>query len=169
MRIRLTSQAAFTLLEALFSAVVALIALGAILVSCLINIRLADMASLRVVYQATTARFVEELQGMTFDALWVVAANPAQHQAGVVGDPAFTPPPGATGELLVTYATNTYGANGQFVTVTLDPMWRDGPHAMIGEDQNLDGVLDAGEDRNSIPGLDSPFRSVVRIAKRSGS
>jgi hypothetical protein len=54
-------------------------------------------------------------------------------------------------------------SNQTFLLATVVVCWRQG-NRVIGEDQNLNGVLDAGEDLNNNSMIDSPAGLVTRIA-----
>jgi prepilin-type N-terminal cleavage/methylation domain-containing protein len=55
----------------------------------------------------------------------------------------------------VSYITAT---NANYVTVTLSFSWREDNDRVIGEDKDLDGVIDTGEDINGNGRLDSPVQ-----------
>jgi hypothetical protein len=62
----------------------------------------------------------------------------------------------------VVYVDDT---NPELLEVTTSVCWRQG-NRVIGEDRDLDGVLDAGEDKNGNGIIDSPVELVTRIANR---
>ena len=53
----------------------------------------------------------------------------------------------------------------ELLQVTISVCWNQG-NRIIGEDTDLDGVLDAGEDANGNGIIDSPVELVTRIANR---
>jgi len=65
---------------------------------------------------------------------------------------------------IVVYMNDT---NPDLLELTISICWRQGGR-VIGEDTDLDGVLDAGEDKSSPPNgiIDSPVELVTRIANR---
>jgi type II secretory pathway pseudopilin PulG len=67
--------------------------------------------------------------------------------------------PSSTG---VVYVDNT---NPELLQVTISICWRQG-NRVIGEDANLNGVLDGGEDANGNGIIDSPVQLVTQIANR---
>ena len=160
-----------TLIELLISTFITLLALAAILGSYMSNIQLTNVASNRVAYQIAVNDYIELLRRPSFfETLLGCAVTSGRHLAGdVANEPAFTLPPGApagSGELLVQYENKTAGSIN-YVQVTLVPIWREGQNRVIGEDLNLDGTPDAGEDTNSSGVLDSPYQITVIIAKRN--
>ncbi len=56
-------------------------------------------------------------------------------------------------------------ANPELLKVTVSVCWRSGSR-VIGEDANLNGVLDAGEDKNGNGKIDSVVELVTLIANR---
>ena len=67
--------------------------------------------------------------------------------------------PSSTGVVVV---DNT---NPELLQVTISICWRQG-NRIIGEDTNLNGVLDTGEDTNGNGIIDSPVQLVAQIANR---
>jgi prepilin-type N-terminal cleavage/methylation domain-containing protein len=62
----------------------------------------------------------------------------------------------------VVYVDNT---NPELLKVTISVCWKEG-NKVIGEDTNLNGVLDAGEDLNGNHIIDSPVELVTLISNR---
>ena len=62
----------------------------------------------------------------------------------------------------VVYVDDT---NPDLLQVTVSVCWRQGGR-IIGEDANLDGVLDANEDANGNGIIDSPVQIVMQVANR---
>lgn len=60
----------------------------------------------------------------------------------------------------VVYVNNT---NPELLNVTISVCWRQGTR-IIGEDKNLNGVLNAGEDTNGNGIIDSPVKLTTQIA-----
>ena len=54
-------------------------------------------------------------------------------------------------------------SNPDLLKVTISVSWRQANRRVIGEDKDLDGVLDAGEDVNGNGQLDSPVKIVSYI------
>ena len=56
-------------------------------------------------------------------------------------------------------------ANPDFLTVTAEVSWKQG-NAVIGEDINLNGLLDSGEDKNGNNMIDSSVELVTQVVPR---
>lgn len=56
-------------------------------------------------------------------------------------------------------------ANPEFLEVTVTVCWRQG-NRVIGEDKNLNGTLNAGEDINGNGVIDSPVKFITRVVNR---
>ncbi len=75
--------------------------------------------------------------------------------------------PSNQGVIYVDYDYDHDGTeNPEFLEVTVSICWRQGSR-VIGEDSNLNGVLDAGEDKNGNNKIDSPVEFTTRIVNRS--
>lgn len=57
-------------------------------------------------------------------------------------------------------------SNPELLKVTISVCWRQGASRIIGEDKDLDGILDAGEDANGNNMIDSPAQLVTLITAR---
>ena len=57
--------------------------------------------------------------------------------------------------------------NPQLLTVTVKCFWKQAKGRLIGEDKNLNGMLDEGEDTNKNNELDSPVTLVTYVYNRS--
>ena len=62
--------------------------------------------------------------------------------------------------------TEDDGVNSNLLQVEIVVSFKTSNSRIVGEDQDLDGVLDAGEDLNGNGKLDSPVTIVSRVAKR---
>lgn len=56
--------------------------------------------------------------------------------------------------------------NPDLLRITISVCWRQQGNRVFGEDLDLDGVIDAGEDRNANNMLDSPVQIIALIASR---
>ncbi len=64
-------------------------------------------------------------------------------------------------------ATYVAGSNNNLIDIRVVICWRQGRNRIIGEDKNLNGNLDPGEDVNPANGrLDSPAQIVTLMAER---
>lgn len=57
-------------------------------------------------------------------------------------------------------------SNSNLLAVTISISWRNQNGRIIGEDADLDGILDAGEDTNGDGQLNSPVTMTSLIARR---
>ncbi len=57
-------------------------------------------------------------------------------------------------------------SNPDLLRITITACWRQKNGRIFGEDSDLDGILDAGEDTNGNNQLDSPARLVTLMARR---
>ena len=143
-------KAGFTLMEILLAAGILASAVSAILLayySCFAligtskNINIATNAAMGLmedIRSSAFTRIIDDYNGINF----VVNAIPQSR--GVV------------------YIDDT---NPELLETTISVCWRQ-VNRVIGEDTDLDGALDAGEDRNGNGIIDSPVQLVTRIANR---
>ncbi len=144
------SVTGFTFMEILLAVGILGSVLCGILVtysSCLVlgvtskNLNISTNAALSLIEEirsSTFSRIVEDYNGLNF------SVNEIFFSRGVV------------------YVNNT---NPQLLEVTISICWRQG-NRVIGEDTNLNGVLDAGEDTNLNGIIDSPAEFITRVANR---
>jgi len=144
------SKRGFTLLEILLAAAILASAVSAILAtyySCFvligtsksINIGMnAAMGLMEEIHSSPFSRIIDDYNGINF----VVNAIPQSRGVVYIDD-----------------------ANSELLEVTISVCWRQGTR-VIGEDTDLDGILDAGEDKNGNGIIDSPVQLVTRIANR---
>ncbi|MBU2103302.1 MAG: prepilin-type N-terminal cleavage/methylation domain-containing protein [Candidatus Omnitrophota bacterium] len=111
-----------------------------ILVSTSKSINIATNAVLGLMEEIRTSSFadIEDYNGLQF------VLNAVPESRGVV------------------YVDDT---NPELLEVTVSVCWRQG-NRIIGEDANLNGALDGGEDQNGNGKIDSPVQIVTRIANR---
>lgn len=87
----------------------------------------------------------------------------------IVGDYSQGGDPGNTFSLTqldgmgVIYIDNT---NPELLEIEIFASWQEKGNRVIGEDANLNGILDSGEDNNGNGKLDSPVSLVTLIAKK---
>lgn len=140
-------QSAFTLLEILLAAAILTFAICAILaayIACIVlaadskNINISTNAALSMAEEVRSSAFtriVDDYNGLNF------ILNDLPSSRGVV------------------YVDDT---NPELLQVTISICWRQ-DNRIVGEDQDLDGVLDGGEDRNGNGIIDSPVQVVTQI------
>jgi prepilin-type N-terminal cleavage/methylation domain-containing protein len=144
------SDRGFTLIEIMLVAGILAFVLCAILaayISCSVlvatskNLNIATNAALGLMEEIRTSSFTriyDEYNGLNF------ILNDIPSSRGVV------------------YVDDT---NPELLEVTISVCWRQG-NRIIGEDVNLNGVLDAGEDANGNGIIDSSVQMVTQIANR---
>lgn len=140
-----------TLMEVLLAAAILAFTTCGILatyISCLELISLAR--NLTVATKGAQDR-IEEIRDYTFSSIF----NDYDKQIFTVDEI-----PGSVG---VIYIDNT---NPDLLGVTVSVCWRQRGNRIIGEDLNLNGTLDAGEDVNGNNIIDSPAQVVTLIAQR---
>ncbi len=98
---------------------------------------------------------MEEIRSSTYSS---IATNYAS--GGTPGN-TFTPSQG-TGKGII-YIDSS---NSDLLQIEVDVSFRTRRGRIIGEDLNLDGVLDAGEDTNGNGQLDSPVKLICYLAER---
>lgn len=144
------SKAGFTLMEILLAAGILASAVSAILLayySCFVligtskNINITTNAAIGLmedIRSSAFTRIIDDYNGINF------VVNDIPQSRGVV------------------YIDDT---NPELLEATISVCWRQ-VNRVIGEDTDLDGTLDAGEDRNGNGIIDSPVQLVTRIANR---
>jgi len=146
----LGSKKGFALPEMLLAALIAAFALCGILltyIACMDSIKISKNASI-----ATNAALglVEEIRSTPFPQI-----IPNYDQLNFTVN-------GITNSMGVVYIDDT---NPEFLVVTVSVCWQQG-NRFIGEDLNLNGVLDAGEDANGNNMIDSTVKLVTQVANR---
>jgi prepilin-type N-terminal cleavage/methylation domain-containing protein len=144
------SNNGFTLIEIMLAVGILAFALSAILaafISCSVlvttskNVNIATNAALGLMEEIRTSSFARiygDYNGLNF------ILNDIPSSRGVV------------------YVDDT---NPELLEVTISVCWRQG-NRIIGEDANLNGVLDSGEDANGNGIIDSTVQVVTQIANR---
>jgi len=144
------NKSGFTLMEVLFAAGILASAVSAILLtyySCFAlintskNMNIATNAAMGLmedIRSSPFSRLIDDYNGTNF----IVNAIPESRGVVYIDD-----------------------ANPELLEVAINICWRQG-NRIIGEDSDLDGILDAGEDRNSNGIIDSPVQLSTRITNR---
>ena len=144
------SSDGLTLVELLFSAGILAFTVCGLLVSYSSAMVLAETSKNINIATNAAATLMEQIRTDTFSSIvndyngLVFSVNAMPPNAGVV------------------YVDDT---NPELLQVTISICWRQG-NGVIGEDKNLNGVLDAGEDTNGNGIIDSPVQLVTQIANR---
>ena len=154
MGVKLSSKNGFSIVEVLIATVVLALAICGILgayTTCLVlvttskNVSAATNAAQGVIEEIRSTPFVDIIND--FDGM-IFTVNDIPSSRGVV------------------YVTDT-GALGssELLGVTVSVCWQQG-NKIIGEDANLNGVLDAGEDVNGNGMIDSTVQLKTQVVNR---
>lgn len=146
-RLLSTDKDAFTLAELLIAAVVMILTFGGILFSYLKCLELAEISrNSSTAVHASKSR-MEQIKNTTFDQIKATYNNTTFLIAGLTG----------TG---VSYVDDT---NPNLLKITITICWRQSNNRIFGEDTNMNGILNVGEDKNANAMLDSPTTMVSYI------
>jgi len=149
----------FTLMELMFTAGIVALVVAGLLQLFIYCLSLGEMAG-NVTFAVSEAQGVlEEMRNHNFEDI-VTDYGPA-------GTPGNTFNLTQVEGMGVIYIDDTTGElNDDLLEVEVVVSFRTKPNRIIGEDRDLDGQLDAGEDNNGNLQLDSPATLVSLIAKR---
>jgi Tfp pilus assembly protein PilV len=147
---RSTFSKGFSLAEILIAIIILIVAISSILMTYIACFVLID--TVKNVNIATTAAqgVIEEMRSTPFTQIYdnynglVFTLNDIPQSRGIV------------------YVNDT---NPELLEVTVSICWKH-RNRVIGEDSDLDGVLDFGEDTNSNGIIDSPVTLTTKIANR---
>lgn len=137
----------FTLVELLVSSAILIVTIMGILMSYVRSLELAEIAKNKTIAMNAVKTRVEQIKNSAF-------ANILATYNGIT----FTTPD--LNGIGISYVTTI---NPNILQVTVSFSWKQNNTHLIGEDKDLDGVLDAGEDTNGNGILDSPVELVSSI------
>lgn len=161
------SHRGFSLIEILLAAAILTFALCAILaafISCLMlsstskNVNIATNVALEIAEQIRSSPFTD-----VRDSLLVINGQPFTETFPDSDIYRCSFPVAVLPSNMVTVYVDTN--NPELLEVTISACWKQG-NRIIGEDRNLNGTLEAGEDSNNNDLIDSPVQVVTRIANR---
>ncbi|MDP2921412.1 MAG: type II secretion system protein [Candidatus Omnitrophota bacterium] len=141
-------KAGFTLLELMIGVCVLIVALVGLLSVFAHMISLNENSSKLTLGVAACQAKLEEMRNSTFSILYTTYNNTS-----------FNPSGFATGEAKGAISINN--SNPNLLQVSVNVSWRTRSNRVIGGDQNLNGVLDAGESS-----LNSPASITTLIGQR---
>lgn len=144
----LTSKKGFTLVEALLATVIIAVALCGIMaayVGCFGLLTTSKNVNIATNY---AQGLMEQIRNTPFPQITSFTYNPTV--------------PNMPQNSIVVYVDDT---NPELLKVTISVCWMQN-NRVIGEDQNLNGVLDPGEDTNGNGIIDSPVQLVTLVADR---
>jgi type II secretory pathway pseudopilin PulG len=142
-----------TLLELMIATVVLVIAISGLLATFINILSLNETSRKLSLAIAACQDKLEEIRNSSFSTLFTT-------YNGMHFDP--------DGFLAQDAEGNVYidNANPNLLEVCVSISWRERSNKIIGEDKNLDGVLNSGEDINSNGRLSSPAEIVTLIGQR---
>lgn len=137
----------FTLVELMVAAVIFVLAFVVILLSYIRCMELSEMSRNSSTALAAAKTRIEQIKDTAFSDIFVAYNNAAFDVTGVNGKG-------------VSYVDNT---NANLLKVTVTVCWKQKRGLIVGEDLDLDGQLDGGEDQNGNSLLDSPVQLVTYV------
>lgn len=141
---------AFTLIELMVAAVVFILAFVGILLSYLKCLELNEISKNSSLAVRATKGRLEEIRNKTFNQIKASYNNVPFTAAGLSG-------------MGVSYVDDT---DPNLLKITVTFCWKQYSGLIVGEDKNLNGQLNAGEDKNGNNLLDSPTTMVSYVYKR---
>jgi type II secretory pathway pseudopilin PulG len=154
MKKKLTNHSGFTLVEVMFVTGIMVFVLVSMLSLFIHTTVLAEMSGNKTLAVAAAQTRIEEIRRHNYDYIAVDYAS-----GGTPGD--TFEPAGLDGIGLV-----TIGGDAELRSIDVRVFWRDRYDRIVGEDLDLDGVLDSGEDKNGNGALDSPVRIQTLLTRR---
>lgn len=155
MRHRLNTNKGFTLPELMISSLILGITFVGMLLTFIKCMELSELSRNSMTAIAAAKSKMEEIKNHDFNTIFTDYNNVAFEVTG------FSPSR-AEG---VTYINNS---NPDLLVVTISVSWRQKNGRVIGEDTNLNGAFNVGEDTMTVNGLlDSPVQIVGNIYQRN--
>ena len=148
-RKNLKSRGGFTLVETMVAAVIMIGAFTAVLLTYIKCIELSELSKNSSIALSLAKNRIEAAKNTAFFQI-TAQFNGVSFATGTLNGQG------------ISYVTSN-GAN--LLTLTVSVCWKQGKGTsrLIGEDADLDGVLDAGEDKNGNGRIDSPVQIVSMI------
>lgn len=147
------SNKGFTLIEVMIAAAILVTVICGILLIYINSLELISLSRNLTFSVNAAQRKIEEIRDYTFSLIYA----DYNEQVFTVDE---MPPGNSRGVIYVD------DANPDLLKVTISVCWRQRANRIIGEDLDLDGVLDAGEDLNGNNMIDSPAQLVTLITQR---
>jgi prepilin-type N-terminal cleavage/methylation domain-containing protein len=142
----------FTLVELLIVVgILAVVVLGLLQLFIYTSVQ-AQMAGNKTLAVAAATNKIEEIRNHTYTSI------AADYASGGTPGNKFTPA-NITGKGIIYIGSS----NPDLLTIEVDVSWRNKYGRVIGEDLDLDGVKDTGEDVNGNNKLDSPVKLISAI------
>lgn len=156
-----SSNKGFTLLELMLAVAILLIALGGFLFAYITCIALSLTAKNTTVALSGANAKIEEIKNSQFDIL-VANYSPGGTPGNSFLINNWLNAIDQRGTVEIVAANSSLTLYEVRVTVS----WREKGGRILGEDKDLDSVLDSGEDTNGNNQLDSPVKIVTLISRR---
>lgn len=154
MKKKLTNHSGFTLVEVMLVTGIMVFVLVSMLSLFIHTTVLAEMSGNKTLAVAAAQTKIEEIRQYGYDNIAVDYA--------LGGDPGNTfVPAGPEGIGLV-----TIGGTAELRSIDVRVFWKDRYDRIVGEDLDLDGILDPGEDKNGNGELDSPVHLRTLLTRR---
>lgn len=152
---RKNSRNGFTLLELMIAVGVLVVALVGLL-GVFAHLMLLNENSSKLTLAVTACQAkLEEMRNSSFSTLY-------SNYNGTSG--AFNPAGFSSGEAKGAIFINN--SNQKLLQIFVSVSWMTKANRVIGEDKNLNGIMDAGEDSNANGRLDSPGQIATLMAQR---
>ncbi|MBF0521468.1 MAG: prepilin-type N-terminal cleavage/methylation domain-containing protein [Candidatus Omnitrophica bacterium] len=140
----------FTLMELMVVTVILIVAIGGILATYIQCLAISEISRNSTTAMIAAKSRLEDIKNASFDQL-VTKFNKVSFSIGDLNG------------IGVSYVDNT---NLDLYKITISVCWQQRNGQIIGEDTNLNGQLDAGEDVNHNNIIDSPLQIVTYIYNR---
>lgn len=155
MMLKLQTNRGFTLTEVLVSAAILVVVSVGLIQVFLRASALSSLSGNMTIAMSEAQDKIEEIRNHDFDLIMTDYVS-----GGTPGDIFSLSEVTGTGKI---YISN---ANPDLLEMEVVISWQEKDDRVIGEDQDLDGVLDAGEDINGNGQLDSTARIITYLARR---
>lgn len=149
-RCRLNHNGGFTLAELLIVAAILVILFGGVLTAFFRSIQLTEISRNSSTALLVVKNRLAQITNTSFAQIFAAFNNATFTTAGLTG-------------MGVSYVDNT---NPDLYKITVAFCWREKNGRVFGEDLDLDGQLDAGEDKNGNGLIDSPIQIISSIFKK---
>lgn len=171
--VKRSAESGFTIAEVLLAVAILAFALCGILATYLAAFNLAGISKNTNLAASAAQGIIEQIRATPFTSL-SDSVQPQVELGGSFYNMTYVSP----GRWRLAFTVNNMPANmgvayididnvasPKILTATVSVCWRQGDK-MMGEDVNLNGVLDTGEDANSNGIIDSPMELITEIANR---
>jgi prepilin-type N-terminal cleavage/methylation domain-containing protein len=141
------SNQGFTLPELMMSAMITVIAFMGILYTYARYLELDEISRNTGIALQTVQNKIEAIKNTDYDLIYATFHNQTFTTTGINGRG----------------VTTIDNSNGNLMLITVTFCWRQSNGRRMGEDTNLNGVLNTGEDANGNGSMDSPVQLIAYI------